>query len=86
MTIVGKTIMNPNKRKINIEVKQAVTLSVCPPGLFLFDNKYGFRTEYTDENGPEAYCVESGEYFWGGAKNSKDRSLILVNPCIIVRS
>jgi hypothetical protein len=81
--MMGVNKLNPNKKKINIKVNCGVTLAICPPGLFLFGDNYGFRTEYTDENGPEAYCI-TGEYFWGGAKNSKDRSLLTVNPCIIM--
>jgi hypothetical protein len=59
-----------------------VSLAECPPGLFLFNGYYGFKTEYQDDNGPEAYCLASGEYFWGGTNGdtSKRRSL-LVMPC-----
>lgn len=60
------------------------TLDQCPPGLFLFEGDYGFKTEYRDDNGPEAYCVESGEYFWGGTGGDKEaRRNLKVQPVII---
>jgi hypothetical protein len=60
------------------------TLAACPPGLFVFEGHYGFKTEYTDDNGPEAYCEPSGEYFWGGAKTAKERANLVVMPAIIM--
>jgi hypothetical protein len=59
------------------------TLESCPPGLFLFDGGCGFKTEYSDQNGPEAYCVESGEYFWGGTNDAHARRMLMVTPVII---
>ena len=41
------------------------------------------KTEYTDHNGPEAYCVESGEYFWGGTDDKETRRRLKVVPCVI---
>lgn len=58
----------------------------CPPGLFMFEGTLCFRSEYstTLENPrryqPDAYVVESGEYFWGGAKTSEERSALIVFP------
>ncbi|HEX7856119.1 MAG TPA: hypothetical protein VF503_20760 [Sphingobium sp.] len=74
---------------------EQVTLQACPPGLFLFNGYLGFKTEYPatvgKDNGngevtwtvscwPEAYVVESGEFFWGGAKTHADRATLLVSP------
>lgn len=59
------------------------TLESAPPGLFLFAGAWGFKTEYGDENGPEAYCVDSGEYFWGGTSDKEVRRKLLVQPVII---
>jgi len=54
-----------------------VRLIDCPPGLFVFNGSYGFRSEY----GPDAYCLESGEYFWGGVSGDKaKRAELLVEP------
>lgn len=58
----------------------------CPPGLFVFDGTLCFKSEYsTNENaiageGGDAYVVESGEYFWGGAKSKADRGNLMVTP------
>lgn len=70
------------------DVPEEVTLEDCPPGLFDFGGVIGFKTEYKTpiKDGlftyyfPEAYCVESGEYFWGGTKRHSDRKLLKVRP------
>ena len=59
-------------------------LEDAPPGLFRFGDTWGFKTEYEDDNGPEAYCVESGEYFWGGVSGDREaRRKLIVYPAII---
>lgn len=56
-------------------------LDECPPGLFLFGNCLGFKSEYRTASGyTEAFCVESGESFQGGAKSSEAREALLVIP------
>lgn len=67
-----------------------VTLNDCPPGLFLFGGRHlGFKTEYvTTLEDPrryqvDAYVVESGEYFHGGAKGCEERGKLLVQPICI---
>ena len=60
------------------------TLDACPPGLFKVEGGFGFKTEYRDDNGPEAYCVESGEYFWGGTNDPEKRRNLIVTPVIIM--
>ena len=59
------------------------TLGQCPPGLFLHGDDLGFKTEYSDTNGPEAYVVASGEYFWGGTDDKEVRRKLKVVPVII---
>lgn len=59
------------------------TLTKCPPGLFVFGDSIGFKTEYSDANGPEAYCVESGEYFWGGTSDREVRRALMVRPAYL---
>ncbi len=50
----------------------------------MFNGSFGFKTEYSDQNGPEAYCVESGEYFWGGTNGDANaRRMLMVTPVII---
>ena len=49
-------------------VCEAVPLKECPPGLFLWNGNLCFRSEYatmteTNLRQPDAYVVESGEYF-----------------------
>lgn len=59
-----------------------VMLKNCPPGLFIFKGRLGFKTEYGDENGSEAFCA-SGEYFWGGTRNAKSRGELMVVPVCV---
>jgi hypothetical protein len=70
------------RRDVGLFTGTPVTLEDCPPGLFLFDGGYGFKTEYNDANGPEAYRLKSGEYFWGGVNGDVVlRQALLVTPC-----
>lgn len=70
-----------------------VTLDECPPGLFFWNGTLGFKSEYgamepvgsnfkTWKVGSraDAYCADSGEYFWGGTSNYEDRAKVLVMP------
>lgn len=41
------------------------------------------KVEYYQTNYPEAYCMESGEVFWGGAASHKERAEIMVLPVSI---
>lgn len=60
------------------------SLDECPPGVFAKDGSLGFKTEYRDTHiGPEAYCLESGECWWGGTSDVAARKLQIVQPCII---
>lgn len=75
--------------------KRRTTLQNCPPGPFRFGDSLGFKTEYgmalgKDIGGgkveweithwPEAFCMETGEVFWGGAKNHEMRARLMVLP------
>lgn len=82
--------------QINMAVDgNAVTLAACPAGPFLFNGSLGFKTEYgaisgkdlgggliqwTMVGGPDAYCMGSGEAFWGGVTSREARAALLVNP------
>ena len=58
-----------------------VTLAACPPGLFRFNGRLGFKSEYRDDLGcAEAFVVESGEAFWGGTTDKIVRDKLLVVP------
>jgi len=54
------------------------TLGQCPPGLFVFQNCLGFKSEYGQD---EMYVVESGEAFWGGTNTKEKRLSLPVQPC-----
>lgn len=58
-----------------------VSLRDCPAGLFLFGGSLGFRSEYrSDEGHVEAFVLEGGEFFWGGARTQNDREELIVTP------
>lgn len=40
----------------------------------------GDQIRWKVSNWPEAYCMDSGEFFWGGAANHEDRAKLLVLP------
>ena len=65
-------------------VGSETTLDDCPAGLFMYGDTLGFKTEYRDQNGPEAYVVASGEYFWGGTDNLIMRKSKLVTPMAFI--
>jgi len=72
---------------------RTVALGECPPGLFLFNGALGFKSEYKTESmtpsgvwQSDAYCVESGEYFWGGVSDPEERErlpVIALTPVIV---
>ena len=71
--------------KVKAAVGEAVPLKECPPGLFLWNGNLCFRSEYatmteTNPRQPDAYVVESGEYFWGGVSDSRSRDELMVQP------
>lgn len=64
------------------------TLSECPPGLFVFNDIVGFKSEYgaRDESGriySEVFCADTGEYFWGGTSDKYKRELLVVQPVVV---
>jgi hypothetical protein len=71
-----------------VEALEACTLADCPPGLFTFNGTLCFKSEYTTtlENPHryqcDAYVVESGEYFHGGAKSTAERAALIVTPTL----
>lgn len=66
------------------------TLAECPPGLFLFGETMAFKSEYRTRTAShqyqsDAYVLESGEYFWGGAKSSEAREALIVQPVTLAQ-
>lgn len=56
------------------------TLKECPPGLFVFGEILGLKTEYSPENEIEAFCSDTGEAFWGGTHSHQNRDQLMVQP------
>lgn len=60
----------------------------APVGLLMYDGCLVFKAEYSTaiQTGsrvtvtPDCYVVESGEYFWGGAKTAENRNSLDVKP------
>jgi hypothetical protein len=64
-----------------------VTLDDLPPGtIFAFgDDCVAVKSEYRCSNGLiEAFIIDSGEQFWGGAKTAKEQNELMVQPLAIV--
>jgi hypothetical protein len=78
----GQTLPAPTLFGVVEQRWWETTLDACPPGLFLYEGRLGFKSEYRDANGPEAYVVESGEYFWGGTDDVDVRLNLKVTPVI----
>jgi hypothetical protein len=55
---------------------EEIKFSECPPGLFTCKGGLFFKSEYGDD----AYCVTTGEMFWGGTQNREDRAKLPVYP------
>ena len=63
------------KKFIIKPVSFEMSLGECPPGLFLFKESLGFKSEYGD-----IFCGDSGEYFWAGASGTIERDKLKVIP------
>ncbi len=64
-----------------------VTLYDLPFGaMFAFgDDCIAVKSEYTVSNGLiEAFIIDSGEQFWGGAKTAKEQNELMVQPLELV--
>lgn len=64
-----------------------VTLEELLPGtIFAFgDDCIAVKSEYRCNNGLiEAFIIDSGEQFWGGAKTAKEQNELMVQPLQIV--
>lgn len=57
-----------------------------PIGLFQHDGVLVLKTEYSTQHPntemvtPDCYILDSGEYFWGGAKTAEERNNLEVTP------
>lgn len=61
---------------------QQVTLEELEPGmLFRYGDTLGFKSEYHADGGAiEAYCLGSGEMFWGGTTTPQEQAALMVAP------
>jgi hypothetical protein len=60
------------------------TLLECPPGIFLYHDTVGFKSEYgcgPNAETIEVFVCESGEAFWGGTHTNEARHALIVQPC-----
>lgn len=75
-----------NEKRLIPDGKQ-VTLDELEPGtIFAFgDDCFAVKSEYRCSNGLiEAFIIDSGEQFWGGAKTAKEQNSLMVQPLAIV--
>ena len=52
----------------------------APVGLFLFDGVMCLKTEYSTDGRVDAFVVESGEFFCGGATTTEELNNLEVVP------
>lgn len=79
-SVIGENDMLKSQAEFRYQAD--CTLLDCPPGLFLFNGRLGFKSEYhpRSKDNMEVYVVESGECFWGGTSRADDRSKLVVTP------
>ncbi len=44
----------------------------------------GDQIRWSVSRWPDAYCLDSGEFFWGGVVTHEDRARLLVQPLIAI--
>jgi hypothetical protein len=73
--------------KCLIEAPQPCLFRDCPPGLFAYRDILCFKSEYSSApEQPDAYCIETGEYFWGGTRDRRERLALEVTPLLSAAS
>jgi hypothetical protein len=65
---------------MKLVIKKKTTLEDLSAGsLFLYNNSFGFKSEYHRDSGAiEAFCLRSGKMFWGGTSNKEDLAKLVV--------
>lgn len=67
-----------------VATEMRVPLCKAPIGLFYCEDTLCVKTEYGNNEGRiDAYIVESGEFFWGGAKSFLEQREVLVTPAVL---
>jgi hypothetical protein len=59
-----------------------IALRDCPPGLFVFEDAVGLKSEYGNGNGGNGCYCDTGEMFWGGTATPDKRDSLMVQPVI----
>lgn len=69
-------------KDLAIKIKGApCSLWDCPPGLFLFGDILGYKSDNNYNDGfVDAYCFDTGESFWGGSKSREAQGQLQVQP------
>lgn len=65
---------------IRFKTAPACTLFEAPPGLFYHEKTLAFKSEYSTGQNCDAYLVDGGEYFHGGAVGTEERNALIVHP------
>lgn len=65
---------------------EKVRLCDMEPGLFMFGDCLALKTEYITESGRiEAYIVDTGELFHGGANTAAEQRALMVQPLKVAK-
>lgn len=76
--------MNDNVDSVVVPLTSGrVPLYMAPVGLFDFDGTLCVKTEYSTNGRPDAYIVDSGEYFWGGTSDPSVAARHMVTPLTV---
>lgn len=73
------------ERRLIPDGKQVTLEELLPGTIFAFgDDCIAVKSEYRCSNGLiEAFIIDSGEQFWGGAKTAKEQNELMVQPLAI---
>ena len=74
-----------NKKQLIPDGKKVTLEELLPGTIFAFgDDCIAVKSEYSCNNGLiEAFIIDSGELFWGGAKTAKEQNELMVQPLAI---
>lgn len=74
----GATLLQ--QRLVRPAFPAPMPLYMAPVGLFDFEGILCVKTEYSQARRPDAYILESGEYFWGGTDDPHEAAMLMVMP------
>lgn len=76
LSIAIRAIKAQQYKDLPKNLLQPCSFSECSPGMFQYKHDLFVKSEY----GEEAYCISSGEIFWGGTKSPEERAKLIVFP------